>query len=83
MGVRPVETDLEVNICKGKQLTNMRSSGNDDAIVLTPATKYSIEECLDFIEEDELVDVTTVAVRLRKKYLSKLDRTRHNRKIKD
>ena len=80
VGLRPVEVDLEVNVCKGKQLTNMRSSGNDDAIVLTPATKYSIEECLGFIEEDELVDVTPVAVRLRKKYLTKLDRTRDKRK---
>jgi len=79
VGLRPVEADLEVNVCKGKQLTNMRSSGNDDAIVLTPATKYSIEECLDFIEEDELVDVTPKAIRLRKKYLSKLDRTRYLR----
>ncbi|MBU1088267.1 translational GTPase TypA, partial [Patescibacteria group bacterium] len=80
VGLRQVETDLEVNICKGKQLTNMRSSGNDDAIMLTPATKYSIEECLDFIEEDELIDVTPKSIRLRKKYLSKLDRTRENRK---
>ena len=79
VGLRPVEGDLEVNVCKGKQLTNMRSSGNDEAIVLTPASKYSIEECLDFIEEDELVDVTPKAVRLRKKYLTKLERTRYLR----
>lgn len=80
VGIRPMDDDLEVNVCKGKQLTNMRSSGNDDAIVLTPATKYSIEECLDFIEEDELVDITPKAVRLRKKYLTKLERTRDKRK---
>jgi len=80
VGFRPVEEDLEVNVCKGKQLTNFRSAGNDDAIVLPPATKYSIEECLDFIEEDELVDITMKSIRLRKKYLSKTDRIRKNRK---
>lgn len=80
VGLRPVEDDLEVNVCKGKQLTNFRSAGNDEAIVLPPATKYSIEECLDFIEEDELVDVTMKSIRLRKKFLSKTDRIRKNRK---
>jgi len=80
VGLRPVEDDLEVNVCKGKQLTNFRSAGNDEAIVLPPATKYSIEECLDFIEEDELVDVTMKSIRLRKKYLSKTDRIRKARK---
>ncbi|HOZ80669.1 MAG TPA: translational GTPase TypA, partial [Candidatus Woesebacteria bacterium] len=76
VGFRPVEDDLEINVCKGKQLTNMRSSGNDDAIILAPAVKYSIEEALDFIEDDELIDVTPVTIRLRKKYLSKVDRVR-------
>ena len=66
VGLRPVIGDLEINVCKGKQLTNMRSSGNDDAIILAPAVKYSIEEALDFIESDELIDVTTKTVRLRK-----------------
>ncbi|MBU1129726.1 GTP-binding protein [Patescibacteria group bacterium] len=80
VGLRQVETDLEVNICKGKQLTNMRAAGNDDAIMLIPATKHSIEECLDFIEEDELIDITPKSIRLRKKYLSKLDRLREKRK---
>ncbi|RLC35255.1 translational GTPase TypA [Candidatus Shapirobacteria bacterium] len=82
VGLRPIERDLEVNVCRGKQLTNMRAAGNDDTISLTPATKYSIEECLDFIEEDELIDVTPKAVRLRKKYLSRLDRLRQSRKKK-
>jgi len=80
VGFRPVVGDLEINICKGKQLTNMRSSGNDDAIVLAPPVKYSIEESLDFIEEDELIDVTPKNVRLRKRYLSKVDRVRASRK---
>ncbi len=80
VGLRPVIGDLEINVCKGKQLTNMRSSGNDDAIILAPAVKYSIEEALDFIESDELIDVTSKTVRLRKKFLTRIDRTRAGRK---
>ena len=83
VGLRPLEGDLEVNVCKGKQLTNMRSSGNDDAIMLAPALKYSIEEAIDFINNDELIDVTPKNVRLRKKYLSKVDRVRFERKQKN
>jgi len=79
VGLRPVAGDLEINVCKGKQLTNMRSSGNDDAIILAPPVKYSIEECLDFIEDDELLDITPKEVRLRKRYLTKVDRTRAER----
>jgi len=82
VGFRPVIGDLEINICKGKQLTNMRSSGNDDAIVLAPATKYSIEEALDFIENDELIDITPKSIRLRKRHLTKVDRVRAERKGK-
>lgn len=78
-GIRPVQGDLEINICKGKQLTNMRSAGNDDAIMLAPAVKYSIEESLDFIEDDELIDITPKSIRLRKKYLTKVDRVRADR----
>ena len=80
VGLRPVEGDLEINICKGKHLTNTRSAGNDDNIVLAPAVKYSIEESLDFINSDELIDVTPKCVRLRKKLLNKVDRVRSNRK---
>ncbi|MBP9817658.1 GTP-binding protein [Candidatus Shapirobacteria bacterium] len=82
VGLRPVQGDLELNICKGKQLTNMRSSGNDDAIALAPPVKYSIEESLDFIEADELIDITPKTIRLRKKYLLKVDRVRAERKGK-
>jgi len=80
VGFRPVTGDLEINICKGKQLTNMRSAGNDDAIILAPPVKYSIEEALDFIEVDELIDVTPKNIRLRKKYLTKVDRVRAERR---
>ena len=79
VGLRPVSGDLEINICKGKQLTNMRSAGNDDAIILAPAVKYSIEEALDFIENDELIDITPKSIRLRKKFLTKVDRVRAQR----
>ena len=79
VGFRPLEGDLEINVCKGKQLTNMRSAGNDDNIQLAPPVKYSLEECLDFIEEDELIDVTPKTIRLRKKLLTKVDRVRASR----
>ncbi len=80
VGLRPMIGDLELNICKGKQLTNMRSAGNDDGIVLAPPVKYSIEESLDFINNDEFIDITPKTIRLRKKLLSKLDRVRAERK---
>lgn len=82
VGERPLEGDLEMNVCKGKQLTNMRSAGNDDNISLPPALKYSIEESLDFIEADELVDVTPENIRLRKKLLNKGDREKASKKNK-
>ena len=80
VGLRPMIGDLEINICKGKQLTNMRSAGNDDGIVLAPATKYTIEESLDFINKDEFIDVTPKTIRLRKRILGKTDRVRAARK---
>ncbi len=80
VGLRPVDGDLEINICKGKHLTNTRSAGNDDNIVLAPAVKYSIEESLDFINSDEFIDVTPKNVRLRKRLLTKVDRVRSQRK---
>ncbi len=79
VGFRPVVDDLEINICKGKHLTNTRSAGNDDNIILAPAVKYSLEECLDFINSDELIDVTPENIRLRKKLLTKVDRVRSQR----
>jgi GTP-binding protein len=80
VGLRPLIGDLEINVCKGKQLTNMRSAGNDDGIVLAPAVKYSIEESLDFINNDEFIDVTPKNIRLRKRLLIKTDRIRAERK---
>jgi GTP-binding protein len=68
--------DLVVNPTKNKQLTNMRASGTDEAVRLTPPRKFTLEEALDYISSDELVEVTPSAVRLRKKYLLEADRKR-------
>ena len=68
--------DLEVNVLKGKQLTNVRSSGKDDAVRLTPIVKMTLEQCLSYIAEDELVEVTPKSLRLRKAILDTHDRKR-------
>lgn len=73
------DNDLCVNVTKGKQLTNVRASGTDDNIVLTPALNYSLEQALEFIDDDELVEVTPESIRLRKKYLTENERKRHSR----
>jgi GTP-binding protein len=61
--------DLEINPCKGKQLTNVRSSGNDDAVNITPPRQMTLENCMEYIADDELVEVTPKSLRIRKKYL--------------
>jgi GTP-binding protein len=58
LGLNTRQDDLEVNICKEKHLTNMRSSSSDGVVQLTPYTQLSLEQCLDFIENDELLEVT-------------------------
>ncbi|HAT4350684.1 translational GTPase TypA [Clostridium perfringens] len=68
--------DIDVNICKKKQLTNTRSSGADDALKLTPIRQMSLEQCLEFINNDELVEVTPVNVRMRKRILDSAERKR-------
>lgn len=75
----PRENDLTVNALKGKQLTNVRASGTDENIQLTPAIKFSLEQALDFIEDDELVEVTPLHIRLRKKLLTENERKRVSR----
>ncbi len=76
IGINNKDNDLNVNPCKNKQLTNTRSSGADDAIVLTPPKIFSLEEALEFIAEDELVEITPTDIRLRKKSLDPSDRHR-------
>lgn len=68
--------DMEINICKGKQLTNMRTSSSDGVVQLMPPVKMSLEECIDFIEDDELLEVTPKSLRLRKRELDPNKRKR-------
>lgn len=76
IGQNSKENDLVVNITKEKQLTNVRASGADENIILTPPRTFSLEEAIDFIEEDELIEVTPKSIRLRKKELAEGDRKR-------
>ena len=70
------ENDLEVNFLKGKKLTNMRASGSDENVVLTPPRKMSLEEKMAYINDDEVLEVTPKHLRLRKKYLDHHERKR-------
>ena len=79
VGIHSKDNDLTVNAIKTKPLTNMRASGKDDAIQLTPAIKFSLEQALDFIDDDELVEITPKEIRLRKKFLTESDRKRASR----
>jgi GTP-binding protein len=76
IGLNTRSEDMEINICKAKQLTNMRSSSSDGVVQLTPPTIFSLEQCLDFIENDELLEVTPKNLRLRKKELDPNKRKR-------
>ncbi len=76
IGLNTRQEDMEINVCKAKHLTNMRSSSSDGVVQLTPATIFSLEECLDFIENDELLEVTPKNLRLRKKELDPNKRKR-------
>lgn len=80
IGENAREGDMVVNPCKGKKLTNVRAAGSDDTIKLTPPFKMSMEQALEYIEEDELVEITPKNIRLRKKYLSSSERKRKERK---
>ena len=74
------EFDIEVHVQRGKKLTNMRSSGADKAVKITPAIKFTLEEMLEFIRDDELVEVTPKSLRMRKVYLDPTERKRFNLK---
>ena len=76
VGEHTRENDLNVNVCKTKKLTNMRASGSDDKVMLPPPIVFSLEECLEYIQSDELVEVTPHAMRIRKILLSDVDRKR-------
>lgn len=79
IGEHSREGDLEVNPCKEKKLTNVRASGSDEAIRLTPPTKINLEQAIEYIEDDELVEVTPLNIRLRKKYLDPNERKKMSR----
>ena len=82
IGMNSRNEDMVVNPCKEKKATNMRASGNDDAIKLAPHRVFTLEEALEFIDDDELVEVVPDDIRLRKKHLSELDRKRQGRSSK-
>ena len=79
IGIHNRDNDLVVNAIKGKQLTNVRASGTDENIVLTPAIRMTLEQALEFIDDDELVEVTPVHIRVRKKLLTENLRKRANK----
>ena len=79
IGIHSRDNDLVVNPLKGKQLTNIRAAGSDENIILTPPILFSLEQALEFIDEDELVEVTPKSIRLRKKLLLEHDRKRASR----
>lgn len=77
IGINSKDEDIAINICKGKKLTNMRSKSSDGVIQLTPATKFSLEQSIDFLESDELLEITPKSLRLRKKHLTEMERKRN------
>ena len=82
VGETPKQEDISVNVCKKKQLTNMRASGSDDALRLTPPRQMSLEQCLEFLADDELLEVTPQSLRLRKRLLDHAARMREASKKK-
>jgi GTP-binding protein len=82
VGINSRDNDLVVNVVKGKQLTNVRASGTDDSIILTPAIKFSLEQALDFIAKDELLEVTPTMLRIRKRVLGESERKSLSRQKK-
>ena len=79
IGEHSRDNDLEVNPLKGKKLTNVRASGKDDAVTLTTPVRMSLEEAIAYIDDDELVEVTPGAIRLRKRFLDPHERKRQAR----
>ena len=83
IGIHSRDNDLTVNALKGKQLTNVRASGTDEAQTLTPPLNYTLEQAIEFIDDDELVEVTPESIRIRKRHLTESDRKRASRQAKD
>lgn len=76
VGINNRANDMVVNPTKGKKLDNMRASGNDENIVLTPPVRFSLEQAIEFLDDDELVEITPNHIRLRKKHLTENERKR-------
>ncbi len=83
IGLNNRDNDLVVNPLKGKKLTNMRAAGKDENVVLTPPIRFSLEQAMEFIDDDELIEVTPTSVRLRKRNLKEIDRKRSGREAVD
>jgi len=79
IGIHSRDNDLVVNPIKGKQLTNVRASGTDEAVRLTPPIRLTLESAVEFIDDDELVEITPISVRMRKRYLTEIERKRASR----
>ena len=79
VGIHSRSNDLVVNPTKAKQLTNIRAAGTDENLILTPVQKMTLEQALEFIDEDELVEVTPASIRLRKKLLQEHERKKASR----
>ncbi len=82
IGIHSKDNDLVVNPLKGKQLTNIRAAGSDENIVLTPPISYTLEQALDFVNDDELVEITPNHIRIRKKLLDESERKKASRQPK-
>jgi GTP-binding protein len=83
IGLNNRDNDLVVNPLKGKKLTNMRAAGKDENVVLTPPIRFSLEQAMEFIDDDELIEVTPNSIRLRKRNLRENDRKRSERETVD
>ena len=80
VGENSRDNDLIVNVTKGKQLTNVRASGSDENIILIPPRRFTLEQAIDYIQEDELIEVTPEFIRMRKRYLTENERKRSGNK---
>jgi GTP-binding protein len=83
IGLHSRDNDLVVNPLKGKKLTNMRAAGKDENVVLTPPIRFSLEQAMEFIDDDELIEITPGSIRLRKRALREIDRKRSERETAD
>jgi GTP-binding protein len=80
IGEHSRQNDITVNIQKGKKLTNMRASGSDNNVKIAPAKNFSLEEAMEYIQKDELLEVTPKSIRMRKIYLDENERNRMSKK---